>query len=187
MYDAACLCTLVFIFIAVFAVAVVAAGGIKGPPPRRFTVRSLMLFVTLCALWAWQLTVVEFVQDDAFAWPDALPVILTWLVLAAFYLKRRIPAALIIHFVGVAFFGMLMVLAFLHGARPAPGGPDRTILHGMAVLLLGGCFWGSFVSFPMAILMFLGFLSRPSKSVGDEPPGASPQRGGRTAKTEDGS
>ncbi len=144
-----CVVALIVGVLAIFAV--LGVGGQQQPSARRFTLRGLLLFVLLCAVWLSQIRFAPMSRNENFYSRDDLVVAFAWLVLAGFYAARRLVAPLVVHCVGLAFFLPFIAMDLAAGGRKWP--------H-YAWLLSAGCFFGSFASLPFASLVFLGFLRR---------------------------
>ncbi len=144
-------------------VAVLVLRGVK-VPVRQFSLRTLLIFVLLCAVWMSQLTVRAIPSGDEFrfSWQDGLTVALAWCLLAVFYVRRGLFAALVIHSLGLAYFTILVWIC-------------RSYSEAVAHLVAGGLV-GSFLSFPFSILMSLGFLRRRDKSPGQAADGNDSRR-----------
>ncbi len=131
-------------------VAVLVLRGVKTPVRRQFSLRALLIFVSLTAVWLSQLTIrpIPSGRGVRFSCEDELIVALVWSVLAVSYAVRRLFAALVLHSLGLAYYTILIGIWGFHAEAEA---------H-----LVAGGLIGSFLSFPFSILVSLGFLrSRP--------------------------
>jgi hypothetical protein len=65
--------------------------------PRQFSLRSLMLFVAVCAVYFSQFALTLAVGGRVTSWRGVVTIGFAWLVLAAFYLRQRLSTVLFIH------------------------------------------------------------------------------------------
>ena len=128
-------------------------------PIRQFSIRDLLFYVFLWAVCFSQVSIFRNISHpnatpfEHFAWRDAWIILFAWMVLAVFYVRRRDFTSLVIHCLGVLFFGSLFALTLASGGRLEWDDDASRFLAGMFV----GSFAG-LVCFSMTTL--LGMLRR---------------------------
>ncbi len=88
-------------------------------PIRQFSIRDLLFYVLLWSICLTQISAIRGERDpfEHFAWRKDWIIVSTWIVLAAFYVRRRDFASLLVHSLGVLFIGCVSAIAFAAGYR----------------------------------------------------------------------
>lgn len=122
-------------------------------PIRQFSVREMLLFVSICAVWLSQIAVSPLTsrRDRMNYSPHDLVVGFVWLVLAVFYWRRLLRAPLALHT-----FGPLFLAASVIVCRVADGG--HISIPETCWQLSVGAFMSSFVSLPFAVMIVMGLF-----------------------------
>ena len=130
-------------------------------PIRRFSLREMLLFVFIYAVWLSQISVAPLAtgRDKRSFSPQDLVVGLVWIVLAVFYWRRRFRAPLALHA-----FGPLFLAVSIAACWVADGG--RISIPESCWQLSVGAFMGSFVSLPFAVMILVGLFGR--RTSGDD-------------------
>jgi len=123
----------------------------RGLGSRQFSLRGLLLFVTLSALWLSQLAYPPFDLRDQTEWLRGLFAAVVWVVFAAYYVAYRRSGALLLHALGPAAFVAISLPHFW---------PPWGVLNDIAWLLAQYCCLFSIISFPVSGMEFLGELRR---------------------------
>jgi hypothetical protein len=122
---------------------------------RQFSVRDMLLFVFIYAVWLTQILAAPLAtsRDITSFSPHDLVVGFVWMVLAVFYWRRRLRAPLALHA-----FGPLFLAAGITVFWITDGG--RLIIPERCWQLSVGAFMGSLVSLPFAIMILVGLFGR---------------------------
>ncbi len=121
--------------------------------PRQFSLRSLMVFVAVCAVYCSQFALIWMVRGDVTSWRGVATVGLAWLVLAFFYFRQKLFAVLSIHCLAPTTIATLLLCT-----DPLGGGRWRTA----AVALVVVSFFANMACFPFAaLIMAVQWCRRP--------------------------
>ena len=114
---------------------------------KQFGVRLLLGLTVILAIWASQLSLSPVNRGESFgpSWPEHGAVFFAWFALAIIYLSLRLRGWLALHCGGLLFFGTFGLCCTLGGRHPSTGEPY--------LLVVLGCFFGTFVSVPGLLLM----------------------------------
>jgi hypothetical protein len=123
----------------------------------QFSLKSLMIFVTLFAVWISQFAILHNNFSKGYTWNDFIVVVVDWSVLAVYYLYRKTRLPLIAHCLAIGFFLIVACFTLLTGIAI-----ELTILFN---LLLLGFFIGSLASFPIWVLVVSEIMDRPKKKL----------------------
>ncbi|MEN6450601.1 MAG: hypothetical protein ABFC96_08935 [Thermoguttaceae bacterium] len=114
---------------------------------RQFSLRSLMVFVTVCAVYFSQFALAWVHDGDGRAWRFAATIGIAWAVLTWFYLHHRLIGPLCVQCGTPATFALLM---FLSGE----GWLEIVVTSGIV------CFATNLVCFPFAVMLMAMRWSR---------------------------
>jgi hypothetical protein len=132
--------------------------GLKQWKSCQFSLKALLMFVALCAVWISQFTRPPINNiRETFEWRNDFVVIFVWIVLAAFYLYRRLKFPLALHCVGIIFYSLLLVFQLISTGEFQP------VKAGWLICV--GCFFGSLISYPTWILVLCGFMSQSEQEL----------------------
>jgi hypothetical protein len=117
----------------------------------QISLRGLMVFVTLFAVWISQFSISRsrFISGF-FNWDESFYVLFVWIVLASFYIYHKSIPLLIVHCAFIGLFSILFCLLLL-------GGLDFEIDY-LRNVLVKGFLIGSLASFPFCILILCEFI-----------------------------
>lgn len=138
-------------------------------PIRQFSVREMLLFVSICAAWFSLMSVNPLAssRDRRSYCPYDLVVGFVWMVLAVFYWGRRLRSPLVLHAFGPLFLATSIIACWM-----ADGA--RINVPESCWQLSVGALMGSFVSLPFAVIILVGLLggraSEGTKTVINEQP-----------------
>ena len=122
---------------------------------RQFSIRDLLFYIFLWAVCFSQVSAIRNSRDpfEHFAWRRDWIILIAWIVLTTFYVKRHDFTSLLIHSVGVLFFGSFFAICFALGG----GGTWDEI----GSRLSAGMFLSSFAGLAFfSIMTLLGMLRR---------------------------
>jgi hypothetical protein len=113
--------------------------------PRQFSLRSLMVFVAVCAMYFSQFTpsVLGF-SIGATPWRTAVTVALTWIILAVFYWWHRLFGMFLIHCLAPG-----LIAALLIGNDPG----SRAGWYGLAMVVILAAVLVNMLCFPVAVIV----------------------------------
>jgi hypothetical protein len=122
----------------------------------QFSLKSLMIFVTLFAVWLSQFSIshYELRSDEGLIWKDLFIVGFVWIVLVLYYSWTKSILALIAHC-----FPIIACILLSTG--------NAITFANFFNALIGGCFIGSSVSFPVWALTVSEIIDRPKKIPSD--------------------
>ena len=149
--------------ILLICIPIVIVRGLRQRKSLQFSLKSLLMFVTMFAVWISQFTRPPIVKPrETFELSHDFVVIFVWVLLMAFYLYRRVRFPLVIHCTSVALVGLLLVLEQSDG--------EYRSYDEVGWLICVGCFFGSTISFPTWMLMLWGFMRRSESKVSENDP-----------------
>jgi hypothetical protein len=120
----------------------------------QFSLKSLLIFITVFAIWLSQFTCKPFSKfRESFDWRSDFTVIFVWIVLAGFYLYRQYIVTLSVHCLAILLCELFLAYAWASNAR-------LTSLSDIGWYFMIGCFFGSLISFPTWILELCRFTNR---------------------------
>jgi hypothetical protein len=138
--------------------------GLKRQKTKQFSLKALLKFVTLCAIWLSQFSTLQFNDHgETFEFCRDFVIIFVWIFLAVFYFYRRFQAPFVIHTIAVALFLIVMffALAFVDNFQFAEAAWKMSI----------ACFCSSLLSFPFSIFYLWGFMGHSKKDFTDDAAG----------------
>ena len=128
----------------------------------QFSLKSLLIFITVFAVWLSQFTCNPFANfREKFDWSSDLTVIFVWIVLAVFYFYRQTIFTLSIHCLAILFCEVFLAYAWASHA-------SLLSFSDVGWYFMIGCFFGTMISFPVWILELCRFMNRYGHDLSDD-------------------